>query len=127
MKSHQISWNLDKFRIKDWPFGIIVTRHFSLKSSYLNDKEYCKSIDRTLKMLFNETSDSFLRLTIPELCKLLVVDKINKYEMVSKMFSSKNNSFYSLQKVSKNAVLNTRLQICDEIYLTKATNRNLSI
>ena len=32
---------------------------------------YCKPIDRILKMLFTEASDSFLRPIIPELWKLL--------------------------------------------------------
>ena len=45
---------------------IIVTQHFRPKSTLLNDKEYCKPIDRTLEMLFNERSGSVLWLNIPE-------------------------------------------------------------
>ena len=41
-----------------------------------------------------------------------------------KIFYLKKN-FHNLQKVSKSAVPNTI--ICDKIYLTKATIRNLSI
>ena len=45
----------------------IVTRHFRPKSGHLNDSVYCKPIDRTLKMLFIEGSDSFLPPIILEL------------------------------------------------------------
>ena len=50
--------------------------------------------------------------------------KKKQQKMISKIFSSKTTH---LKKVSKNTVSNTLMQICDEIYLTKATNRNISI
>ena len=56
---------------KDWPFGVILTRHFRTKLGYLNERVYCKLIDRTSKMLFIKESGSFLRPTSPELWKLL--------------------------------------------------------
>ena len=48
-------------KFKDWPFDVIVTRHFRPKLVHLNESVYCKPIDRTLKMLFIEESHSFLR------------------------------------------------------------------
>ena len=36
---------------KDWPFGVIVMRHFRTKFGYLNERVFCKLIDRTSKML----------------------------------------------------------------------------
>ena len=56
---------------KDWPFGVIVTRHFRTKLGHLNERVYCKLIDRTSRMLFIKKSGSFLRPTSPELWKLL--------------------------------------------------------
>ena len=44
---------------------VIVTRHIRPKSALLKDKVYYKPIDRTLEMLFNERSGTFLRLNIP--------------------------------------------------------------
>ena len=52
---------------KDWAFGVIVTRSFRPKSVHLNERVYCKPIDRTLKMLFSEDSHRFLRPIISEL------------------------------------------------------------
>ena len=57
---------------KDWPFGVIVTRHFRPKLGHLNESVYFKPLNRTLKMLFIEGSDSFPWAMIPELWKLLV-------------------------------------------------------
>ena len=57
---------------KDRPFGVIVTRHFRPKLGHLNERVYCKLIDRTSKMLFIKESGSFLRPTSPPLRKLLV-------------------------------------------------------
>ena len=56
---------------KEWPFCVILTRHFRSKSGHFNEKAYCKPIDRTLKMFFIKGSDSFLRPIFPELWKLL--------------------------------------------------------
>ena len=46
---------------KDWPFGVIVTRHLMTKLGYLNERAHCKLIDRISKMLFIKQSDIFLR------------------------------------------------------------------
>ena len=56
----------------DWPFRVIVTRHFRPKSGHLNEIVYCKRIDRTLKNVIHWRSGSFLRQIIPALWKLLV-------------------------------------------------------
>ena len=71
-RNGKISCSTLALNFKDWPFGVIVTRHFRPKSGHLNDRLYCKSIDRTLKMLFIEGSGKFLRPTIPNLRTLLV-------------------------------------------------------
>ena len=59
--------------LKDWPFGIIASRHFRLISGYLNEL-YCKTIDKTLKTLLSEGSSSILRSMIPELWTLLAFE-----------------------------------------------------
>ena len=68
-----ISYSTLALNFKNWPFGVIVTHHFRPKSGHLNDRLYCKSINRTLKMLFIEGSGRFLRQTIPNLRTLLVI------------------------------------------------------
>ena len=42
-KFHTLALNF-----KNWPFGSIAARHFQPKSGHLNEKVYCKPIDRTL-------------------------------------------------------------------------------
>ena len=71
-RNGKISYNTLALNFKDWSFGVVVTRHFRPKSGHLNDRVYCKSIDRTLKMLLIEVSGNFLRPTIPKIRKLLV-------------------------------------------------------
>ena len=65
-KFHALAMNF-----KGWPFGVIVTRHFRPKVGHLNERVYCKLIDRTSKVLFIKESGSFLRPTSPELRKLM--------------------------------------------------------
>ena len=65
------------------------------KSGHLNERVYCKPIDRPLP-------------TIPELWQLMVFgqqNKINKKTL--KIFSLKNKSYNNHQKASKSTVLNT--------------------
>ena len=57
---------------KNWPFSVIVKRHFRSKPGHLNQRVCCKPIETTLKMLFIEGPDSFLQTPIPKLRKLLV-------------------------------------------------------
>ena len=71
LRNGKISYSTLALNFKDWPFGIIATRHFRPKSGHLNDRVYCKPIGRKLKRLLNESSGSFLRPTIPEFWKLL--------------------------------------------------------
>ena len=56
-----------------WTFEVIIIRHFRPTSVHLNESVYCKPIDKTLKMLFIEESNSFLWPIIPGLWKLLVL------------------------------------------------------
>ena len=65
------------------------------KPGHLNERVYCKPIDRTLKMLFIEGSGSFLRPTIPELWKLLI----------------KTVSFPYQEKLLKEAVLSLAISV----------------
>ena len=67
-RNGKISYSTLALNFKDWNFSGIVTWP---KSGHLNDRVYCKPIDKVLKMLFIEGSGSFLRPTIPELGKLL--------------------------------------------------------
>ena len=62
---------------KDWPFGMVIIPNFRPKPGHLNDRVYCKPIDRTLKMLFSERSDSFLRPTIVVEVSGFWIKKIN--------------------------------------------------
>ena len=62
-------FNILALNFGGWPFSITVTRFFRPKSDHSNEKVYLKPIDRRLKKLPNEGSDSFLRLTTPELWK----------------------------------------------------------
>ena len=88
--------------------SVSVTRHFRPKLVHLNESLFCKSVDRTLKILFIEGSDCFLRPIISELWKLLVFgSKKHKYKKTSKIFYSKNKSFHNFHKVSKSTILNT--------------------
>ena len=64
-KFHTLALNF-----KDWSFGVILTRHIRPKLGHLNERIYCKLIDRTSK--FIKESGSFLRLISPKLRKLLV-------------------------------------------------------
>ena len=66
----------------------------------------CKPIQKTLKMLFMKGSGSFLRLTTPQIWKLLVFGN-NKYMKILKIFSLKNKSYHNLPEVSKGTVPNT--------------------
>ena len=66
-KFHKLALNF-----KDWPFGVIVTRHFRPKCIHLNERVYCKLIHRTSKMLFIKELGSFLRPNSSKLRKLLV-------------------------------------------------------
>ena len=58
---------------KDWPFGVMVTRHFRRKLDHLNERVYCCLIDRTSKMLLIKEYGSILWPTSSELQKLLVL------------------------------------------------------
>ena len=73
-RNEKISYSALALNFNDWPFGIIVIRHFRPKSGHINDKVYCKPINKTVKMLFNEKSGNFLRPSIPELWELLVFE-----------------------------------------------------
>ena len=66
-KNGEISYSILAFNFKNWPFGIIVTRHSRPESDHSIDRIYYIIIARKLKMLFNERSGSFLRPTIHEL------------------------------------------------------------
>ena len=81
-KNRKIWYSTLALNFTDWPYGVIVTRHFRPKSGNLNDRVYCKQTDGTLNMLFIVGSSSFLRPTIPELRKLLVFGQKNKYTMI---------------------------------------------
>ena len=49
-RNGEILYSTLALNFKDWPFGIIVTRHFRPKSGHLNDRVYCKPIEQlTLK------------------------------------------------------------------------------
>ena len=69
---HSFSFNPYALNFKNWKISVIVTRHFKPKLGSLNERVYCKPIDRTLKMLFIEGSGNFLRPTFSELLKLLI-------------------------------------------------------
>ena len=58
-KFHKLALNF-----KDCTFGVIVTRRFRPISSCLNERAYCKAIDRKLKMLFIEGLGNFLQPTV---------------------------------------------------------------
>ena len=66
VKFHTLALNF-----KDCPFGVIVTGRFRPKLGHLNERAYCKLIDRASKMLSINGSGSFLRPTSFELQKLL--------------------------------------------------------
>ena len=85
---------------KDWPFGVIVTRHFRSKLSHLNERVYCKLIGRTSKMLFIKESGSFLRPISPELRKLMVFGwKKHKCKKTLKIFSLTNQFLQSPESI----------------------------
>ena len=106
-RNGKISYGPLTLNLKDWPFGVFVTWQFMPKSGHLNERVYCKSINRILKMLFVEGSGSFLQPTILKSEEVAGFGiKEYKYTMILKIFSWKNNSFNNLHKVSKNTVLN---------------------
>ena len=65
-RNGKISYSTLALNFKDWIFSIIATLCLRPKSGHLNDRVYCKPIDRAKKMLFNKRSGSFLRPIIPE-------------------------------------------------------------
>ena len=65
-RNGKISYSTLALNFKDWIFSIIATLCLRPKSGHLNDRVYCKPIDRAKKMLFNKRSGSFLRQIIPE-------------------------------------------------------------
>ena len=71
-KSHALAMNF-----KGWPFGVIVKRHFRSKVGHLNERVYCKLIDRTSKVLFIKESGSFLRPTVLSYGSQWLLDKKN--------------------------------------------------
>ena len=56
---------------KSWLLLLSYNRHFRPKLVHWNESVYYTTIDRALKMLFNDGSGSFLRPAILELCRLL--------------------------------------------------------
>ena len=95
------------FNFKDWPFNVIVTSHFRIKCGHLNEKVYCKPVDRTLKcyLLRGQTALSDQSLLVIEVTGFWI--KKHKYKKTLKIFSSKNKSFHNLHEVLKTTVLNT--------------------
>ena len=115
--------------LKDWIFGVILTRHFRPKSDCLNERIYIKPIDKTSKMLFIEWSGSFLRPNIFELLKLLVfgLKRNRNITRLWKYFPQKTKVSTICRKYRKIQFWIQWLFICDKIYLTKATSRSLSM
>ena len=82
---------------------MVIIPNFRPKPGHLNDRVYCKPIDRTLKMLFSERSDSFLRPTIVVEVSGFWIKK-NKYKMILKIFFLKKQRFpQSLESIQKHS------------------------
>ena len=102
-RNGEILYSTLALNFKDWPFGIIVTRHFRPKSGHLNDRVYCKPIEHW-KCHSMRGRAAFYDQPFLSYGSYWLLGKENRYMMILKIFFFKKQQFpqvpESIQKYS---------------------------